>query len=112
VATVQTRMVAIAGLAARSGERPRAGLEAALRDRHPSVRLAAIEALAEREDGREAVPSLVDALRQHEGWQEISRLHTTLRTLTSADVPAPTPLESTWEPTVSGWEAYLDGGGR
>ncbi len=107
-----TRMVAIAGLATRPGERPRLGLEDALKDPNPGVRLAAIEALGEREDGRDAVPGLVGALHKHEGWQEISLLHRTLTALTAAKIPAPTPLEESWEPTIVGWEAFLHAEGR
>jgi hypothetical protein len=107
-----TRRVAVAGLATRPGKRPRLGLEDALKDPNPGVRLAAIEALAEREDGKEATLSLVAALHKHEGWQEISLLHRTLKALTGEDVPAPTPLEESWEPTIVGWEAYVHTGGR
>ena len=112
VNAASTRMVAVAGLATRPGKRPRLALEDALKDQNPAVRLAAIEAFEGREDGKQAVPSLVGALHKHEGWQEIGLLHRTLKVLTGAVVPAPTPLEESWEPTIVGWEAYLHTGGR
>lgn len=102
------RLVAVRALGRRPGPGPLRALERALRDPNPSVRIASVEGLAERPDGKGAVPELIAALHRHEGWQEISAIHSALRTLTGHDVPSPTPLPASWGPVVEGWDRFAE----
>jgi HEAT repeat protein len=96
-------------------ERTRAeGLDAlcyALGDADPAVRLESIDSIVARSDGKRALPSLVGALEDHQGWEELRRLHVTLETLTRHQ-GVPDPVQSqelTWARTQAAWRSYLRG---
>lgn len=88
------------------------GLDAlcyALGDADPAVRLESIDSILARPDGARALRSLVAALEDHQGWEELRRLHTTLEALTKHQ-GVPDPLQSqelTWTRTQVAWRSYL-----
>ena len=108
-----TRRAAVRGLSTRVVDSAREGIERALKDGDPEVRVEAAMALSTRADGRAAVPALVGALPRHESWRELSELHEALRTLTGAEIAGPGPEASSWPAVVAAWERYLaERGGR
>ncbi|MBL4848492.1 MAG: HEAT repeat domain-containing protein, partial [Planctomycetes bacterium] len=102
-----TRLAAAKALAKRQR---RTGLDAllyALGDGDHAVRLEAIDSILARADGREAIPALVGALGDHQGWEELRRLHVALSSLTGHSVPNPVQSqELTWTRAISAWRTY------
>ena len=104
-----TRMAAAEALGGRDTPGGLQALRAALGDADPAVRLQVVDALLARPDGAQAVPALIGALIDQQGWEEVRRIHAALRRLTGAEVPDPIQSEeSTWGRATAGWRAYLE----
>ena len=104
-----TRLAAAKALRGRERAEGLDALRYALGDADPAVRLESIDSILARPDGAQAVPSLIGALEDHQGWEELRRLHTTLETLTKHQ-GVPDPLQSqelTWARTQGAWQSYL-----
>lgn len=105
-----TRLAAAKSLRTRGRAEGLDALCYALGDADPSVRLQSMDSILARPDGPRAVPVLVGALEDHQGWEELRRLHATLKALTKHQ-GVPDPLQSqelTWTRTVGAWRSYLN----
>lgn len=104
-----TRLAAAKALRERTRPEGLDALSYALGDADPAVRLESIDSIVARPDGKRALPSLVSALEDHQGWEELRRLHMTLETLTGHQ-GVPDPVQSqelTWTRTQGAWRSYL-----